>query len=212
MDIELNKIAGAGLGALLFTMAIGIVSDVIYAPAAVGKAGYDLPAAAEAPAGGAEKAAPAVPLPLLLAKADPKKGKRPRNPAPRAIPSKKAARRRSVRRSTASSAGRKPRSRASPIRTPSSRRAGTGPSRTSITSSRTRRDLPQARKWLSPAKRTRRRKPTSSPICGACRTIRSRCPRLMPRRSKNQTRPATKNSIGPLAVSARKRDIVALEA
>ena len=74
MDIELNKIAGAGLGALLFTMAIGIVSDVIYAPAAVGKAGYDLPAAAEAPAGGAEKAAPAVPLPLLLAKADPKKG------------------------------------------------------------------------------------------------------------------------------------------
>lgn len=73
MDIELNKIAGAGLGALLFTMAIGIVSDVIYAPAAVGKPGYDLPAAAEAVAGG-EKAAPAVPLPLLLAKADAKKG------------------------------------------------------------------------------------------------------------------------------------------
>lgn len=75
MNIELNKMAGALLGTLLFTMALGIVSDTIYAPAALSKPGYDLPAAAEAPTGGAtETAAPSAPLPVLLAKADPKKG------------------------------------------------------------------------------------------------------------------------------------------
>ena len=73
MDIELNKVAGAALGTLLFTMALGIVSDVIYSPAALSKPGYDLPAAAEATETAATEA-PTVPLPLLLAKADAKKG------------------------------------------------------------------------------------------------------------------------------------------
>lgn len=75
MDIEVNKLAGAVLGTLLFTMVLGIASDAIYAPAALSKPGYDLPAAAEASAGGESKAAvAAVPLPVLLAKANPKKG------------------------------------------------------------------------------------------------------------------------------------------
>lgn len=76
MDLELNKIAGTALGALLFTMALGIVSDAIYAPPAVSKPGYDLPAPAEQATGGQGTAAgaPTVPLPILLAKADAKKG------------------------------------------------------------------------------------------------------------------------------------------
>ena len=76
MDIEVNKVAGAVLGTLLFTMVLGLVSNEIYAPAAISKPGYDLPAASEAPAGGtaSESTAPTAPLPLLLAKADPKKG------------------------------------------------------------------------------------------------------------------------------------------
>jgi cytochrome c len=74
MNLEMNKVAGAVLGTLLFTMALGIVSDAVYAPAALGKAGYDLPAAVEASAETAAPAAPSVPLPVLLAKADPKRG------------------------------------------------------------------------------------------------------------------------------------------
>ncbi len=74
MDIELNKIAGAALGTLLFTMVLGISADAVYSPKKPEKPGYDLPALAEAPAGGGEAPAAAVPLPVLLAKADPKKG------------------------------------------------------------------------------------------------------------------------------------------
>ena len=82
MDIELNKMAGAALGTLLFTMVLGITSDAVYAPAALSKPGYDLPAAAEALGrrrGGMPPSA-AVPLPVLLAKADPKKGEAERKP------------------------------------------------------------------------------------------------------------------------------------
>jgi cytochrome c len=74
MNFEANKVAGAVLGTLLFTMGLGIVSEEIYAPAAIAKAGYDLPAAVEAGGEHPTAAAPAEPLPVLLAKADPKKG------------------------------------------------------------------------------------------------------------------------------------------
>jgi cytochrome c len=73
-SFEFNKMAGAILGALLFTLGTGVVADAIFSRPAPAKPGYDLPsaqvAASEAPA----KAAPAVRLPELLAKADPKKG------------------------------------------------------------------------------------------------------------------------------------------
>ncbi|MHB8884210.1 MAG: c-type cytochrome [Methylovirgula sp.] len=72
-SFEFNKMAGALLGALLFTMATGVLADAIFSHPELAKAGYDLPAASAAPAAKA-KAAPAVPLAELLAKADPKKG------------------------------------------------------------------------------------------------------------------------------------------
>jgi cytochrome c len=70
-----NKLALAVLGTLLATMALGIVSNGIYAPHRPAKPGYDLPAAQEAaPAAAAGSAEPEQPLPALLAKADPAKG------------------------------------------------------------------------------------------------------------------------------------------
>ena len=73
-SFEFNKIAGAVLGALLFGMATGVVSDAIFARAKPAKPGFDLPAAEVATAETGKEAAPAEPLPELLAKADPKKG------------------------------------------------------------------------------------------------------------------------------------------
>ena len=75
MNIETNKIAGAVFGTLLFMVGINIVAGGMFAPHKPAVPGYDLPAPEEnaaAAAGGA--AAPAEPLPVLLAKADPAKG------------------------------------------------------------------------------------------------------------------------------------------
>ena len=75
-SFELNKIAGALLGTLLLVMGLGMLGDVIFSPHKPIVAGYDLPAAEAAPKAGAAQAAaaPSVPLPQLLAKADAKKG------------------------------------------------------------------------------------------------------------------------------------------
>jgi cytochrome c len=75
-SFEFNKIAGAVLGTLLFTFGIGIFSGAIFSQEKPEKPGYDLPAASDnaAPGADAKDAAPALPLPELLAKADPKKG------------------------------------------------------------------------------------------------------------------------------------------
>ena len=71
----LNKYALSGLGALLLTMALGVVSNVLYAPHKGLKPGYALPGEAAAVAEGAGKpAADEPPLPALLAKADAAKG------------------------------------------------------------------------------------------------------------------------------------------
>lgn len=75
-SFEVNKIAGGVLGTLLLTMALGLFSGYVYAPPVPVKPGYELPAAA-AEGGGegqAKTAAPAEPLPILLAKADVGKG------------------------------------------------------------------------------------------------------------------------------------------
>jgi cytochrome c len=69
-----NKIALALLGTLLGTMALGVVSNAIYAPTGLAKIGYKLPGAPEASAA-AKPAEPAEdPLPVLLAHADAAKG------------------------------------------------------------------------------------------------------------------------------------------
>ncbi|MDJ1157667.1 cytochrome c family protein [Chelatococcus sp. SYSU_G07232] len=75
-SFELNKIAGAVLGTLLFAMGLNILAGIIFAPKKPAVPGYDLPGAEETAAAGAagQAQAPAEPLPVLLAKADPKKG------------------------------------------------------------------------------------------------------------------------------------------
>jgi cytochrome c len=72
-SFELNKIAGGVLGTLLFVMVLGLFSEAIFTRAEVAKPGYALPAQ-EAPAATAAAAPKAEPLPVLLAKADAKKG------------------------------------------------------------------------------------------------------------------------------------------
>ena len=74
-SLEFNKVAGAALGTLLFAFGLNIVSKGLIGGAKPAKPGYDLPAAAEG--GGAEAAAHGAaeePLPVLLAKADVKRG------------------------------------------------------------------------------------------------------------------------------------------
>jgi cytochrome c len=73
-SFEFNKIAGAVLGTLLFVMGLGIFSDALFHHAPPKMAGYNLPSAEAEGAAAATPAAAAVPLPELLAKADPKKG------------------------------------------------------------------------------------------------------------------------------------------
>jgi cytochrome c len=75
MNIETNKIAGAVFGSLLFVVGVNIIAGGLFSPHKPVVPGYDLPAPEEgAAAGGAAAAAPAEPLPVLLAKADPAKG------------------------------------------------------------------------------------------------------------------------------------------
>ena len=73
-SFEFNKMAGAVLGTLLFLMGLGIFSDALFAVPRAAKPGYDLPAVEEAKAGAAPAVASAEPPPVLLAKADAKKG------------------------------------------------------------------------------------------------------------------------------------------
>jgi cytochrome c len=72
---ELNKILGAVLGTLLFTLSLNIVAGGLFAPHAPEKPGYEV-AVQETPAAGAAQAAipPAEPIDVRLAKADLKKG------------------------------------------------------------------------------------------------------------------------------------------
>jgi cytochrome c len=69
-----NKLTMAVLGTLLATMALGIFSNAVFAPHPMLKPGYVLPSATEAAAPAPTKKEPEIPLPVLLAKADPKKG------------------------------------------------------------------------------------------------------------------------------------------
>ena len=74
MNLEINKMAGAVLGSLLAVMGLGLFSDAIYSRDAMKKPGYALPEPAAEGAKPAAAAAAAEPLPVLLAKADAKKG------------------------------------------------------------------------------------------------------------------------------------------
>ncbi len=67
-----NKTALAVMMVLLLTMALGVVSNAIYSPEKAAKAGYALPEGVEKTATAAAPKEP--PLPVMLAKADIKKG------------------------------------------------------------------------------------------------------------------------------------------
>lgn len=74
-SFTLNKIAGAVLGTCLAGQALGLIGDAIFSPEPPKKPGYALPEEKQADAGGAAAQKPAAaPLPVLLAKADPKRG------------------------------------------------------------------------------------------------------------------------------------------
>lgn len=74
-SFELNKVAGAVLGALLFAVGSGFVAELIYHPKPAGNAGYPLPEP-EPKAAASEAAAPkAEPIAVRLASADAEKGK-----------------------------------------------------------------------------------------------------------------------------------------
>ena len=75
-SFEVNKIAGGVLGTLLATMGLGLAAEWFYEPSTPTKPGYDLPMAAAETGGGGDTqtAAPAAPLPVLLAKASVDKG------------------------------------------------------------------------------------------------------------------------------------------
>ncbi len=72
-SFELNKIIGAILGTLLFVMGVGFLAEGIYAPITNHGPSYDLPEPT-ATASATPAAAAVVPLPDLLAKADPVEG------------------------------------------------------------------------------------------------------------------------------------------
>jgi cytochrome c len=70
---DANKTAMALLMVLLLTKGLGVLTSALYAPSHPLKPGYDLPGAQEPKA--AVAAAPEVPLPVMMAKADVDKGK-----------------------------------------------------------------------------------------------------------------------------------------
>ncbi len=73
-SFEFNKIAGAILGTLMLTMALGLFSGFVVSAPVLTKPGYELPNAPAEDATVVTANAPEQPLPILLAKADPHKG------------------------------------------------------------------------------------------------------------------------------------------
>jgi cytochrome c len=73
-SFELNKIAGAGLGTLLFVMWLNVISGAIFAHGKLGKPGYPLPAEQVAAASGGAATPSVAPIGQRLAAADVQKG------------------------------------------------------------------------------------------------------------------------------------------
>src|SRR5437868_6416814 len=73
-SFEYNKIAGAVLGTLTFTLGLSILSEIIFTSDAPAKPGYDIVVPETPTGGGAAPAEAAKPIAELLASADPAKG------------------------------------------------------------------------------------------------------------------------------------------
>ncbi len=76
MNIELNKIAGAGLATLLVVLSLNMVAGIAFAPKKPAVPGFDLPGEELAAAAGAAAPAAEEPITARLAKADPAKGEK----------------------------------------------------------------------------------------------------------------------------------------
>jgi len=78
MNIELNKIAAAGLSTLLVVMALNMGAGIVFSAKKPAVPGYDLPSLepAAAAGGGAPAAAADEPVAVRLAKADPARGEK----------------------------------------------------------------------------------------------------------------------------------------
>ncbi|TCK30691.1 cytochrome c [Ancylobacter aquaticus] len=72
-SFELNKVAGAVLGVLTFTLGLNVFADILFSSHGPEKAGYEI-AVQEELTGEAQAAPAAVPLAQLLAAASPEKG------------------------------------------------------------------------------------------------------------------------------------------
>ncbi len=72
-SFELNKVAGAVLGAVLFAVGSGFVAELIYHPKPAGKAGYELPEP-QPESGAPSEAAKVEPVAVRLASANVEKG------------------------------------------------------------------------------------------------------------------------------------------
>lgn len=72
-SFELNKVAGAVLGAVLFAVGSGFVAELIYHPKPAGKAGYELPEP-QPESGAPAEAAKVEPIAVRLASANVEKG------------------------------------------------------------------------------------------------------------------------------------------
>ncbi len=74
-EVEFNRTALAALGSIVFVMVLVAFSNLVMSPERPAVPGYALPtSAAPAETAAAPASAPAEPLPVLLAKADPKRG------------------------------------------------------------------------------------------------------------------------------------------
>lgn len=73
-SLELNKVAGAVLGTLLFVLGSGFVAELIYHSKPAGSAGYALPEPVPTSAAPAEAAAKVEPIEVRLASANIEKG------------------------------------------------------------------------------------------------------------------------------------------
>lgn len=74
-SFEVNKILGAVLGTLTFTLGLGILSEILFTPPKPAKPGYEIAVQEAAPAAGAAQAAAAAPpIAERLATADAAKG------------------------------------------------------------------------------------------------------------------------------------------
>ena len=171
--VNVNRISLAALGSVLFVMLLVAFSNLVISPRTPKVPGFALPTGEAAAPAAAPKAAPETPLPVLLAKADAKKGEQDakvcetchnfkEGEGPKIGPDLWDV----VGRPVASFPGF--------AYSDALKIGGDWTYESSTRGSPTRKRWPPGRRWRSPAKKTRISGPTSWPICTRSPTSRSR--------------------------------------